>query len=119
MTDPTTPSAESQPPRKGRGRGPEAQKVQSRLSGFDLDQSVAWQELKRQFSIGVTHAELCSLARVVSKLADIHVDRDAQRDNRVLIKWFDENWAIAAPIVKDLHLRDENETIIGSGTRIP
>jgi hypothetical protein len=100
--------------RKPRGQGPEAQRVVARLAGFDLAKSRAWKAITEQFTIGVTHAELKSIAQVVCSQTNLRLDRDAARDNRVLIKWFDENWDVIAPFMPSLHLRDEGEQIIGS-----
>jgi hypothetical protein len=99
--------------RKPRGTGPEAHRVIERLKGFDLEESPAWKAIQKQFTIGITHAELTSVALLVCSFTKLRVDRDAIRDNRVLIKWFDENWAMIEPHIQTLHLRDDGEAIIG------
>jgi hypothetical protein len=99
--------------RKARGAGPEAQRVIERLRGFDLDNSRAWQGITKQFTIGVTHSELKAVAQVVCSLTQLKLDRDATRDNRVLIKWFDENWEVIEPHLLSFHLRDDSSAVIG------
>jgi hypothetical protein len=115
-SDPDDLSAEDQKTRKRkpRGQGPEAQRVVARLAGFDLEKSRAWKAITDQFTIGVTHAELKSIAQVVCTQTNLRLDRDATRDNRVLIKWFDENWDAISPFMPTLHLRDNGEQIIGA-----
>jgi hypothetical protein len=96
-----------------RGEGPEARRVAERLEGFDLEKSEAWIGIVDQFTVGVRHFELKSVADVVCKLTGLRVDRDAQRDNRVLVKWFQENWPVIQPHLVHIHLRDEGEQLIG------
>jgi hypothetical protein len=100
--------------KKRQNKGPEAQRVVARITGFDPMKSVAWKAITDQFTIGVTHAELKSIAQVLCSQTNLRLDRDATRDNRVLIKWFDENWDLIAPLMPLLHLRDDEEQIIGS-----
>jgi hypothetical protein len=97
-----------------RGSGPEAQRVVERLTGFDPEGSPAWRQIVEQFTIGVTHAELKSVAQVICSITRLKLDRDATRDNRVLVKWFDENWDAIRPHITSLHLRDDTATIIGN-----
>jgi hypothetical protein len=100
-------------PRKVHGAGPEAHRVIERLSGFDLENSRAWQGITKQFTIGVTRTELKAVAQVVCSLTQFKLDRDATRDNRVLVKWFDENWEVIEPHLKSFHLRDESSIVLG------
>lgn len=95
-----------------RGHGTEAKRVSTRLAGFDLDTSVVWNEIKAQFSSGITHNELKSVATMVCEKTGEKLDRDASRDNRVLIKWFDERWDKIEPIVKKIRLYDEHDQVI-------
>jgi hypothetical protein len=87
--------------------------VVERLTGFDLEDSRAWRHIVKQFTIGVTHAELKSVAQILCSITRLKLDRDATRDNRVLVKWFDENWEVIEPHISSLHLRDDNDSIIG------
>lgn len=83
------------------------------MKGFDPKNSQVYQILVSKFSSGVTHSELKSIAQICCKFCkNLTLDRDASRDNRVLIKWFEENWSIIQTIINDIHLRDDNEKII-------
>jgi hypothetical protein len=96
-----------------RGTGKQALHVLTRLSGFDPENCEAFREIRRIFSVGITHNELESMARVMClhcpKLA---LDRDAKRDNRVLIKWYAENWDIIAGLLPQIRFHDANEVVI-------
>ena len=54
------------------------------------------------------HPELINVAEIIAEyIAErpenpqkILVDRDARRDHRVLLKWFDENWDFVEPVLK-------------------
>lgn len=96
-----------------RGQGNEAQRVLKRLDGFDHLNCRAFLEIRKKFSVGITNNELKSLARVLcSRIDGLHLDRDATRDNRVLIKWYDENWEIIKPNLQYIALHDEEGNII-------
>lgn len=100
--------------KKQRGHGTEAKRVNTRLNGFDSENSHAWQILKNQFSSGITHTELKSIANIICLKTELKLDRDAVRDNRVLIKWFEENWTVVEPILKNFHIHDNKGEIISS-----
>ena len=96
-----------------RGQGNEAQRVNKRLDGFDHLNCVAFQGIRKWFSCGITNNELKSIARVLCiKIQGLQLDRDATRDNRVLIKWYDENWTTIEPYLKYIQLRDEGGDVI-------
>ena len=95
-----------------RGTGVDAKRVAERLKGFNYEISNTWQELRKRFSSGVTHSELKSVAQVLCCYTKLKLDRDAQRDNRVLIKWFDENWETLKDYINKISLKDENERSI-------
>lgn len=97
-----------------RGNGNEAKRVSQRLKGFDHIESEAYKALTYYYSSGVTHNELKSLAQVICMHSNLKLDRDATRDNRVLIKWFQENWEIVKTMLPRLHLKDTNHNIIDS-----
>lgn len=102
--------------RKKRGEGVEAKRVQDRLRGFQIEDSPAFRAIQKQFTGGVTHSELKSIALILCEQVcpPLKLDRDASRDNRVLIRWFDEHWDKIRPVISKIHLRDENENIITS-----
>lgn len=101
-----------------RGQGAEAKRVADRLKDFNYENSEIWKILKKKFSSGVTHSELKSVAQVCSYILEIKIDRDAGRDNRVLIKWFDENWDKISKIIDKVHLRDDQEQLINQEREI-
>lgn len=110
--------------RRKRGQGAEAMRVQRHLTNWSLEDSLAFKEIQKQFTSQVRHAELKSIAQVLCDVCPrLRLHRDAARDNRVLIKWFDDNWSQIQPIMPKIHLRDENEEIIsetpGFGYRLP
>ena len=95
-----------------RGHGTEAKRVADRLNGFKYETSEIWKTLKNKFSSGITHNELKSVACVCCHFTKLTLDRDATRDNRVLIKWFDEHWDVLKDVIDKVTLRDEKETPI-------
>ncbi|EAY16333.1 hypothetical protein TVAG_359410 [Trichomonas vaginalis G3] len=89
-----------------RGDGTEAARVRKRLANFDSERCIAWIEIQKRFGSGITHSELKSIAQVIcehQREPHLKLDRDASRDNRVLLKWFTENWSIIEPHLKILH----------------
>jgi hypothetical protein len=80
--------------RTPRGQGAEAEKVARRLSGWDIKSSVATRAIERLFPFALTHQHLRALADVICQQTGLHLDRDAARDNRVLLKGMDEHWAV-------------------------
>ena len=82
-------------PRAARGTGKEAKKTEEKLQNFTKEK-LDWidEQLIILFSSGVTHKELRSIAEVVA----LHVpglkkiEREEQRDKRVLKKWYYDNW---------------------------
>lgn len=97
-----------------RGKGVEATRVMNRLEGFNREKSKAWIEIKTRFGPGITHNELKSIAVLVGEKTGEKLDRDATRDSRVLVKWFDERWDKIESIVQKIYLHDNNEEIINA-----
>lgn len=91
-----------------RGEGSDAKRIAERLMNFDQKESEAYKSIMRRFSAGITHAELKRIAEIFTVNNKLRLDRDAKRDNRVLIKWFDENWGIIGPQFYRLHAYDED-----------
>ena len=77
----------------------EKERIAHRLSGFDPKENQVWQEITNRFGGNIKQPELLSIAEVVSQNAGIKLDRDAKRRKSVLIKWFDENWALIEPYI--------------------
>ncbi|OHT04682.1 hypothetical protein TRFO_27763 [Tritrichomonas foetus] len=109
MDKENTESRKNVPPKKTRGQGSEAQRVNNRLNGFNPEESAVWKEIKQRFSSGITHGELKSIATLICSRLNLKLDRDASRDNRVLIKWFDENWGEIKKIIDQIQIHDENK----------
>lgn len=106
--------------RTKRGDGTEAARVKKRLADFDSENSEAWKVISQMFGAGVTHSELKSIALIICMhtTPQIKLDRDASRDNRVLLKWFTENWNIIQPHLKNITLRDsENKVLSGKDSK--
>lgn len=94
------------------GKLTESARIQKRLNGFDATQSNITKTLNYYFSTGTTHRELVSIARIICLKTNLKLDRLAVRDQRVLIKWFEENWAIVYMILPSMQLLDENKVSI-------
>jgi hypothetical protein len=112
--DSTKPKKQGKPLKVERGTGDQAKKVLARLDGFDAENCAVVQELRATFSAGVTNEELRSIARLLCEKcpSKLKLDRDARRDGRVLIKWYQENWAFISPLLQNIELRDEDGHVI-------
>jgi hypothetical protein len=98
-----------------RGEGHDAKRVRDRLAGFDWEACEAWTVLRQTFGRGITTNEIKSIAFIIcDHCPPLKVDRDAQRDGRVLIKWFQENLNVVQPQLANVELRDEDELVIDS-----
>ena len=84
----------------------EKERINERLGVFDPKQT--WQKICDQFGPNIKHPELVSIASVVAGVLGIKLDRDAKRRKKVLIKWFEENWTIIAPILPKIQLQEPN-----------
>ncbi|EAX87566.1 hypothetical protein TVAG_063350 [Trichomonas vaginalis G3] len=108
-------SDEDRKKRTKRGDGTEAARVKKRLADFDSENSEAWKVISQMFGPGVTHSELKSIAQIICEHTTnpkIRLDRDASRDNRVLLKWFTENWSVIEPHLQNITLRDSEYKIL-------
>jgi hypothetical protein len=94
-----------------KGTGPEAERARRRLAGFDYENSTAWKGLCDRFGAKITTNTLRSAAHLIcSKVPEIpRPDREAQRSGSVLVKWYDENWALIEPRLGCLAFRDEGD----------
>ena len=95
-----------------RGEGSDAKRIAERLNGFNQKESIAYKFIIRRFEEGITHIELKRIAEIFAENNRLRLDRDAKRDNRVLIKWFDENWAIIGPQFYRIHMFDDQKNEI-------
>ena len=112
LNQPQNPPEQTPKKRAPRGQGAEALRVQKRLQDFDYERSEAWAKIRQHFSNGITHTELKSAANILCLKLNLKLDRDASRDNRVLIKWFQENWQQIEPHINKIHFTDENKVPI-------
>jgi hypothetical protein len=89
-------------PQRERNRQNDFEKLRNteRLIGFNERNSIAWSFLSQRFGPKLTRLELVSLAQVVSEHLRIPLDREAFRRRRVLLKWFEENWAYVEPFLR-------------------
>ena len=74
--------------------------MRRRVKGFDWQSSFAWNYLVRAYGPKLKQEELVSIADLISRRADIKVDRDARRRKVVMIKWFDDNWHLIHPLLR-------------------
>jgi hypothetical protein len=91
----------------------EGRQVAALLRHFDFENCEAWRALTHQFSSGVRHKELSSVALVISHCFHVPaITRDARRSYPVLIKWFNDHWGKIQPIMPLIALHDEDDEII-------
>jgi hypothetical protein len=89
-----------------------------RLVGFDEKSSVAYSFLHDRFWPKPSRHELLSLAQVVSEHLHILLDREAFRRKRVLFKWYDENWGMVEPFIRqNIVILDKTGAAIGGDPR--
>jgi len=77
----------------------EKHRISARMAGFDPKDNEVWRQITQRFGANVKQPELLSIANVLAMNANIKLDRDAKRRKSVLIKWFQENWAIVSPFL--------------------
>jgi hypothetical protein len=75
----------------------EKERISERLGDFNAKDSPVWQEITRRFGKNLKQPDLLSMESVLAGNANIKLDRDAKRRKAVLLKWFDENWAVIEP----------------------
>jgi hypothetical protein len=94
-------------------KGKEGRHIAVLLRGFDFQRSPAWKAITNNFSSGIRHRELCSVAILIAaKFGVPRVPRDAHRSYPVLIKWFEDNWEAVEPVLPFVCLRDEDDKVI-------
>ena len=89
-----------------RGQGKAAEKVTKRLRYFDSNESPAFKKISNLFHSGIVRLELKRIAEILSENLGLTLDRDAKRDKRVLIKWFDENWSVLSKEIDKITIYD-------------
>lgn len=86
----------------------ERMRVDKRLKGFQVKDSIAWKEICKRFGSNLNQVELLSIAEVIGNQLNIKVDREAKRRKEVLIKWFDENYSSIGPFLDKIVLEDRS-----------
>lgn len=94
--------------------GAEAQRIYKKLNGFEYEKSPVWGYLSSRFSPNISHSELKIMAKFICGLTNLKLDRDASRNNSVLIKWYSDNWKILFPYVERCHFLDKDSKEITS-----
>jgi hypothetical protein len=108
-------SESRKPPSVARGTGADAERVRQRLAGFDWETSDAWMVLQEHFGPTIKSNEIRSIANLICrKIPGLRLDRDAIRDGRVLVKWYQENLVKVKEVLQYIDLRDGSERVIGS-----
>jgi hypothetical protein len=79
-------------------------RINRRVGGFDWTKSYAWIELAERYGPKLVHAELVSIADLAASRLHIKLDRDARRRKVVMLKWFEENWALIRPLLEEIEL---------------
>jgi hypothetical protein len=78
-----------------------------------VSRSSVWMTLRAACGSGVSLRELASLADTFAALTPIpRPSRETRRQLRFLIEWFENSWAVIAPFVPLVHLRDERGRVI-------
>lgn len=91
-------------------KGKEGRIIEKELQDFDFNNCVAWKALRTQFSSGIRHPELLSIAAILSKNYELpEVPRSGKRSFKCLIKWFNDNWEKISGIIQYVTLLDEKE----------
>lgn len=85
----------------------ERNKLTDRLSNFDFVRSRAWKVIKQKGWDTLNQKELLSIASILASKCNISLDREAKRRKPILVKWFDENFDIIAPIFNCIQLEYE------------
>jgi hypothetical protein len=96
-----------------RGTGNDVERVRRRLAGFDWERSDAWRIIREHFGPTIKSNEIRSIATLLyRKVSGLRLDRDAIRDGRVLLKWYQENLETISGVLQNIDLRDDSERVI-------
>lgn len=100
-------------------KGKEKLIVERELSNFDYKSSRAWYAITQQFSSGIRHPELLSVATILSKLTKLpEINRSSKRSFMCLVKWFDDNWNEISKVIGRVALLDESDVPISKHREI-
>jgi hypothetical protein len=94
-------------------KGKQGIEVARILQTFDYLRSHAWTAVREQFSSGIRHRELWSVAIVISERGSAQKiprpPRNAERSYPVLIKWFQDHWDTVGSVLPLVGLRDDDD----------
>ena len=98
-----------------RQRKKDIQLIAAELVNWNKETSTAFKFLTRRFN-KVTKPIILSLAHILSFVFGIpQVTREAYRDKRVLIKWYDDHFDQIQPIIDNfICIKDQNFHLIGN-----
>lgn len=68
-----------------------------RLGSFKWKESNEWKELTMIFGQELNLTQLLEIAKGISEITGVIIDRDAKRRKCILVKWFNENWITISP----------------------
>jgi hypothetical protein len=69
--------------------------------------------IQEHFGPTIKSNEIRSIATLLCrKVSGLRLDRDATRDGRVLLKWYQENLATVSGLLQYIDLRDNSERVI-------
>ena len=86
----------------------EVERVENRLSGFMVKESLAWKTISQLYGNDVKQVHLRAIAEDIASKHGIHLDRDAKRRKTVLIKWFEENWDKVSPYLHEYKINEDS-----------
>ncbi|EAY05209.1 hypothetical protein TVAG_473880 [Trichomonas vaginalis G3] len=97
---------QSQPVKKGK----EGRIIANILKDFDFKNCKAWISLSSQFSSGIRHPELLSIAYVLIRALELpDITRSEKRSFPCLVKWFNDNWDKISGPIQCITLLDDRE----------
>ena len=101
-----------------RGTGNEAIKMRKHMSNFDYANCEAWKMLTDRFP-SRRFKDLSAIARLVCHYSPskLKLSREAERDKRALVKWFQDNLAETGPLIESIHQLDEKNEILTNKTK--
>ena len=100
-----------------RGTGNEARKMKRHMRDFDVRNCKAWKILTEKFP-SRRFRDLSSIASLVCDYSsDLKLSREAARDKRALVKWFDDNLATAIRVLDNIDQLDEDNEKLTNKTK--
>ena len=95
----------------------EARVIKNELGNYDYTKSFVLPIIRAQFSKGITHKELNSIAEILKQIVQLPpLTRHEKRSYPLLIRWFEKNWNTIRPIIPYITLLDSNFIPINHAT---